>query len=76
MATPVFTILPDSSQQEKDTHVKHINTISRSPRQAQTLNITAIFTLVANVLFTVSTAVLAKENSEFPGINLPGGGES
>ncbi|MDP2326290.1 MAG: hypothetical protein Q8N51_19990 [Gammaproteobacteria bacterium] len=53
--------------------MKHVVPISRIPRQAQTtpVDFAAVFTLIANVLFTISTAVLAKENSEFPGFNFP-----
>jgi len=50
--------------------------MTRAPRQAQTQSLSAVFTLIANILFTVSTAVIAKENSEFPDISFPTPGES
>jgi hypothetical protein len=54
--------------------VKHITPITQAPRQAQLPNVSlsAVFGLIANILIAVSTAVLSKENSEFPDIPLPG----
>lgn len=53
--------------------MKHIAPISRAPQEAQVDNsaLSAVFTLIANVLFAVSSAVLAKENSQFPDISIP-----
>lgn len=53
--------------------MKHLQSLSRMPHQAQssTIDFAAVFNLIANVLFTISTAVLAKENSEFPTIGVP-----
>lgn len=56
--------------------MKHMTTISRGPCRAQlppNIDFTALFGLVANILTAVSTAVLAKENQEFPSFTPPGG---
>lgn len=57
--------------------MKHVTVISRRPCRAQlpaNVDLAAIFNLVANILTAISTAVLAKENQEFPNIDLPGSG--
>ena len=45
--------------------MKHITTLTRAPHQAQTeeFSLAAIFTLLSDILFAVSTAVIAKESS-------------
>lgn len=44
--------------------MKHITVISRAPRHAQLAGVDfgAVFTLIADVLTALATAVLAKEN--------------
>ncbi len=46
--------------------MKHLRILSRAPRQAQTeeFSLAAIFTLLSDILFAVSTAVIAKESSD------------
>lgn len=46
--------------------MKHITHVSRAPHQAQTeeFSLAAIFTLLSDILFAVSTAVIAKESSD------------
>ena len=56
--------------------MKHITAISRAPQRAQlAVDLGPIFRLVSDVLFIVAQALIAKENREFPSINIPGTGD-
>ena len=58
--------------------MKHITPVSRAPHQAQTedFSLAAIFTLLSDILFAVSTAVIAKESSDLTDLSALLGGTS